>query len=48
MLVKPLNLSNEDLLDHARAFEAFRVSSRRYEAIQKNTDVLKEKMKLGK
>jgi hypothetical protein len=48
MLVKPLNLSNEDLLDQARAFEAFRVSSRRYEAIQKNADVLKDKMKMGK
>ncbi len=48
MLVRPLNLSNEDLLDQARAFEAFRVSSRRYEAMQKNVDVLRDKMKLGK
>lgn len=48
MLVRPLNLSNEDLLDQARAFEAFRVSSRRYEALQKNADVLKQKMKTGK
>ena len=48
MLVKPLNLSNEDLLDNARAFEAFRVSSRRHEAIKKNAEVLREKMNLGK
>jgi hypothetical protein len=48
MLIKPLNLSNEDLLDEARAFEAFRVSSRRYEAMQKNAEVLKEKMLTGK
>lgn len=48
MLVKPLNLSNEDLLDEARAFESFRVSSRRYDAIQKNVDILKDKMKQGK
>ena len=48
MLIRPLNLSNEDLLDNARAFEAFRVSSRRHEAIKKNAEVLREKMNLGK
>lgn len=37
MLIKPLNLSNEDLLDQARAFQAFRISSRRNEALQKNS-----------
>jgi hypothetical protein len=36
MLIRPVNISNEDLLDEAKAFEAFRLSSRRYEALKKN------------
>lgn len=48
MLTKPLNLTSEELMDEAMAFDKFRNSSRRFEAMQKNTKILEQKMMEGK
>lgn len=48
MLVKPVNLTSEQMLDEAQAFEQFRRSYRRHEAMEKNMGLLQEKMTKGK
>jgi hypothetical protein len=48
MLIKPVNLTPEQMLDEAQAFEQFRRSYRRHEAMEKNVALLGEKMTKGK
>ena len=48
MLIKPVNLSPEQMLDEAQAFEQFRRSYRRHEAMEKNVALLGYKMSRGK
>lgn len=40
MLIKPVNLTPEQMLDEAQAFEQFRRSYRRHEAMEKNVALL--------
>jgi hypothetical protein len=40
MLIKPVNLTSEQMLDEAQAFEQFRKSYRRQEAMEKNMVIL--------
>ena len=48
MLIKPVNLTTEQMMDEAKAFDEFRRSYRRHEAMQKNMVLLEEKMAKGK
>jgi hypothetical protein len=43
MLIRPLDLSSEQLLDQARAFEEFRKAYRKHEAMQKNRAIINDK-----
>jgi kinesin family protein 6/9 len=48
MLVNPLNLTNEQLMDRASCFEVFRKSYRKNQALEENKELLKEKYARGK
>jgi len=48
MLVSPLNLTYDQLMDRASAFEAFRKSYRKLQAMEENKELLKEKYARGK
>lgn len=48
MLSRPLNLSSEEMMDHAMAFDQFRRAYRKYEAMESNKATLSKKMALGK
>ena len=48
MLIRPVNLTSEQMLDQAQAFEQFRRSYRRHEAMEKNMGLLEDKMVKGK
>lgn len=48
MLIKPLNLTSEQLLDDARAFEQFRKAYRKHEAMLKNVHLINDKKQQGK
>lgn len=48
MLIKPVELSSEQMLDHARAFQQFRKAYRKHEAMQKNRSIINEKKTEGK
>lgn len=48
MLSRPLNLSSEELMDHAMAFDQFRRAYRKYEAMEQNKVILGKKMASGK
>lgn len=48
MLVRPVNLTSEQMLDEAQAFEQFRKSYRKHEAMEKNMGLLQDKMVKGK
>ncbi len=41
-------LTKEELLDRTKAFDIFRKSYRKYEAMEENKDNLKEKFGMGK
>lgn len=43
MLLYPLNLSNEQLMDRNNCFELFRKSYRKNEVMEENKLILKEK-----
>ena len=43
MLLHPLNLSNDQLMDRANCFELFRKSYRKNEVMEENKIILKEK-----
>ena len=43
MLLHPLNLSSDQLMDRANTFELFRKSYRKNEAMEENKQILKEK-----
>ncbi len=48
MLIEPVNLTTEEILDHAKAFEQFRKAYRKKEAMEKNKLTLKQKMQEGR
>jgi kinesin family protein 6/9 len=48
MLITPLNLTTEQLMDRASCFEIFRKSYRKNEALEENKELLKEKFAKGK
>lgn len=48
MLTSPVHLTMEDLADRAKAFEKFRKSYRKNEAMEDNRNLLKEKYARGK
>lgn len=48
MLIRPLNLSSEEMMDHAMAFDQFRRAYRKYEAMENNKVILSKKMAMGK
>lgn len=48
MLIAPLNLTNEQLMDRAASFQMFRKSYRKNEALEENQELLKEKYARGK
>ena len=48
MLTAPVQLTMEDLADRAKAFEKFRKSYRKNEAMEDNRNLLKEKYARGK
>ena len=48
MLTRPVNLTTEQMMDEAKAFDEFRRSYRKHEAMQKNMVLLEEKMGKGK
>lgn len=48
MLSEPVHLTMEDLADRAKAFEKFRKSYRKNEAMEDNRNLLKEKYARGK
>lgn len=48
MLLRPLNLTSEQLLNHTVAFEQFRKAYRKQEVIQQNEQIMKHKMEQGK
>eukprot|EP01022_Parablepharisma_sp_SALTPOND_P021086 TRINITY_DN401_c1_g1_i1.p1 TRINITY_DN401_c1_g1~~TRINITY_DN401_c1_g1_i1.p1 ORF type:complete len:486 (-),score=56.88 TRINITY_DN401_c1_g1_i1:79-1536(-) len=48
VLTAPVNLKPEDLMDRTKAFEMFRKSYRRNEAMEENKALLKEKFAAGK
>jgi kinesin family member 6/9 len=48
MITAPIQCTMEDLADRARAFDMFRKSYRKNEAMEDNRNVLKEKYARGK
>jgi kinesin family protein 6/9 len=48
MIVAPIVCSAEDLADRAKAFEMFRKSYRKNEAMEENRSILKDKYARGK
>lgn len=48
LLSGPVDIKPEDLMDRAKAFEAFRKSYRKNEAMEENKALLKEKFVIGK
>lgn len=48
MLSRPLNLTSEEMMDHAMAFDQFRRAYRKYEAMENNKAILNKKMAVGK
>jgi len=48
MLFEPVHLTMEDLADRAKAFEKFRKSYRKNEAMEDNRNLLKDKYARGK
>jgi len=48
MTIGPINLTKEDLMDRAKAFEVFRKSYRKNEAMEDNRNLLKDKYAIGK
>jgi len=48
MLINPLNLTNDQLMDRASCFELFRKSYRKNQALEENKELLKEKYAIGK
>jgi hypothetical protein len=48
MLIKPVELSSEQMLDHAKAFDEFRKAYRKHEAMKKNRTIINEKKAQGR
>ena len=48
MLTSPIKLTMDELADRAKAFEKFRKSYRKNEAMEDNRNLLKEKYARGK
>jgi kinesin family protein 6/9 len=48
MLITPVRCTAEDLADRAKAFDMFRKSYRKNEAMEENRELLKEKYERGR